>query len=166
MDFKDFKDGLTSLSLVLFIFSLTFMLGSYLLQPYIHLEVGERDFIIILSVINVIFSIYYLGEAMRLEKVFKLEDQHIVKFGRRIGIITLIYSPHFFFLTSLFFTGLHNLQVMMVFLIFAMEGLLLGIVFKEVYDLLFIDEAQLKFDLDRERQMYLGRKDNPIDYEN
>ncbi len=156
MDYKDFKDGLTSLSVFLFIFSITFMIGSILMKPYIALEPLDRDFIVILCIINILFNLYYLAEALRLEKVFKLEDKHVLKFGKRIGIITIIYTPHFFLIISLFFRGFHDLQVMMIFLIFAMEGLLIGLVYKEVYDLLIQEEAQVKFELDKNRKRYLN----------
>ncbi len=45
MDFKDFREGLPSLALLIFIFSLTFVMGSILLRPYINLEI--EDFIYI-----------------------------------------------------------------------------------------------------------------------
>jgi hypothetical protein len=162
MDYKDFKDGLMSLSLVSFIFSVTFLMGVYILQYQTHLSTSDRDFIIILCIINVCFSLYYMLEATRLDKVFKMEDKHVLKFARRIGIITLIYSPHFFFMISLFFIGLHNMHSMMVFLIFMMEGILIGLVFKEVYDLLYVDEAKVKYELDKNRKRYLQRKGKPI----
>ncbi len=167
MDYKDFKDGLASLSFVLFIFSLTLLFGVIILQYQTQLMTSDRNYIIILCSINMIFSTYYTIEAIRLDKVFKLEDKHIFKFGRRIGIITLIYSPHYFFLISLFFLELNNLHLMMVFLIFLMESILITLVFKEVYDLLFVNEAQARQELDKNRQRYLERKEKPrkgIDY--
>ncbi|MHA1274577.1 MAG: hypothetical protein ACTSQS_14225, partial [Promethearchaeota archaeon] len=103
MDLKDFKDGLTSLSLVIFIFSLTFMIGSIVLKPYIALEPIDRDFIVILCIINIIFSFYYLREALIIDKVFKLEEKYILHYAKRILIITIIYSIHFGFFISLLF---------------------------------------------------------------
>ena len=96
MDLKDFKDGLTSLSLVLFVFSLTFMIGSILLKPYIALEPHDRDFIVVLSIINIGFSFYYMREALNIDKIFSLEDKHVERFGKRLGIVTLVYIVHFF----------------------------------------------------------------------
>ena len=118
---------------------------------------SDRNYILILCSINIIFSIYYAIEAIRLDKIFKLEDKHIFRFGRRIGIITLIYFPQYFFITSLLFFELNNLHLMMVFLIFLMESLLFVLVFKEVYDLLFINEAQAREELDKNRKRYLGK---------
>ena len=92
MDFKYFHAGLLSLSVVQFVFSLTLLLGSIILKPFIALEPDERDVIIILTLINLVFSFYYLIEALRLERVFSLEEKHIFKFGRRIGVISLIYT--------------------------------------------------------------------------
>ena len=155
MDYKDFHDGLLSISLIQFVMSLTFLIGSIILKPYIALEPKERDFIVLLTVLNMSFSIYYIIEALRLEKVFKLEDKHVIKFGKRIGIVSLVYLPLYLTFFSLLFLNLHELQVMMVYLNLIIETLLLGVVFKEVYDLLFITEAERKFELEKNRKLYL-----------
>jgi len=155
MDYKNFHDGLLSISLFQFIISLTFLISSIILKPYIALEPKERDFIVFLTVLNMSFSIYYIIEALRLEKVFKLEDKHVIKFGKRIGIVSLVYSPLYFMFFSLLFLNLHELQVMMIYLNLIVETLLLGIVFKEVYDLLFITETERKFELEKNRKLYL-----------
>ena len=158
MDYKYFRDGLISLSAINSIFSFTFLVSSIVLKPYIALEPKERDFIVFLMIVNMIFSIYYLAEALKFEKVFRLEEKHICKFGKRIGIVSLLYSPHFFFLCSLLFLDLHNLQVMMIWLIIIIEILLLGISFKEIYDLLFKEETKRKFEIEQNRKVYLERK--------
>jgi hypothetical protein len=155
MDYKDFHDGLLSISLIQFIISLTFLIGSIVLKPYIALEPKERDFIVILTVLNMSFSIYYIIEALRLEKVFKLEDKHVFKFGKRIGIVSLVYSPLYLIFFSLLFLDLHELQVMIVYLNLIINTMLLGVVFKEIYDLLFITEAERKFELEKNRKLYL-----------
>jgi len=158
MDFKDFREGLLSLALLLFIFSFTFMIGSILLGPYINLEMEDQEFIIILSTINIIFSLYYLLEALRLEKIFKLEDKHIIKFGKRIGIITIFYIFHIFLMGSLLVRELHNLQNMMIILIMILELCLFGVVIKEVYDLVFLEEEQRKLELDQNRRTYIKKE--------
>ena len=162
MDLKDFRDGLMSLSMVLFVFSFTFMIGSILMKPYLHIEPHERDFIVVLMIITFPFCFYYGIEAKKLLDTFKREDEHIIKFAKRIGIINLIYTPHLFVVTSMFFMGFHELQVMMVGLVAFMEALLVGVVFKEVYDLLFLDESIVKFDLEENRKKYLDRNKKPI----
>ena len=155
MDFKDFKDGLTSLALLLFIFSLTLLISSIVLETCIGLEFSERNLIIILCSINILFSFYYLLNALRLEKVFKLENKNVIKFGKRLGIVTLIYIPHLFIFTSLFLRNLNNHEMIMIFLIFIMEIMLIGLVFKEVYDLLFLEEVQRDFELAANRKKYI-----------
>jgi len=157
MDYKYFRDGLFSLSSIQFIFSFTFLVSSIVLKPYIALEPKERDFIVILTIINMIFSIYYLVEALKFEKVFRLEEKHILKFGKRIGIVSVLYSPHIFFLCSLLFFDLHNLQIMMIWIVIIIEILLLGILIKEIYDLLFKDENERKFEIEQNRKVYLER---------
>ncbi|MBY9011469.1 MAG: hypothetical protein KGD70_03765 [Candidatus Lokiarchaeota archaeon] len=158
MDYKYFRDGLISLSTVQFIFSSTFLFSSILLKPYIALEPIERDYIILLTSINMVFSIYYFLEALKFEKVYRLEEKHIRKFGKRIGVISLIYLPHVFLLSSLLFLDLHNLQVMMNWLSLIIESFLLGILFKEIYDLLFKEEAERKFEIEQNRKIYLEGK--------
>ena len=158
MDYKYFRDGLISLSAIQFIFSFTFLVSSIVLKPYIALEPNERDFIVFLTIVNMIFSSYYLVEGLKFEKVFRLEEKHIRKFGKRIGIVAVLYSPHFFFLCSLLFLDLHNLQIMMIWLIIFIEILLLGISIKEIYDLLFKEEAKRKFEIEQNRKVYLERK--------
>ncbi|MHA1508909.1 MAG: hypothetical protein ACTSO6_09435 [Promethearchaeota archaeon] len=147
MDYKYFHDGLLSLSVVQFVFSSTLLLGSIILKPYIALEPDERDYIIILTVINLVFSFYYL-----------IEVQHIFKFGKRIGIISLLYTPHLFVFLSLLIIDLHDLQLMMVILNLIIEALLIGIVFKEVYDILYKEETERKFELEQNRKLYFEKK--------
>ena len=158
MDFKYFHDGLLSLSVVQFVFSSTLLLGSIILKPYIALEPEERDYIIILTVINLVFSFYYLIETLKLESVFSLEEKHIFKFGKRIGIISLLYTPHLFVFLSLLIIDLHDLQLMMVILNLIIETLLIGIVFKEVYDILYKEETERKFELEQNRKLYFEKK--------
>ena len=158
MDYKYFHDGLLSLSVVQFVFSSTLLLGSIILKPYIALEPDERDFIILLALVNLVFSFYYLIEALKLESVFSLEEKHIFKFGKRIGVISLLYTPHLFVFISLLFIDLHDLQLMMVILNLIIETLLLGIVFKEIYDILFKEETERKFELEQNRKLYFEKK--------
>ncbi|MFX1402072.1 MAG: hypothetical protein ACFE8V_12595 [Promethearchaeota archaeon] len=155
MDYKIFRDGLLSLSLVLFFFSFTFLIASIILKPYIALEPFERDFIVVISSVNMIFCLYYLIEVLRLNKIFKLIDKNIVKFGRRIGLISLFFLPNLCLFASLLFIDLHNLQILMTSLIIFVQILLIGLIFKEVYDLLFKNESERKFELEKNRKLYL-----------
>ncbi len=150
------------MALILAFFSITFMIGSYLLQPYIALETAERDLIIILCAINLLFCIYYLWQVVKIEKIFKLENKHIIKFGKNIGIVTILYIPHFFIFTTLFFKNLHNLELLMVVLISFMEALLISVVIKEVYDIVFQEESQRDFELEENRKKYLEKEKKPL----
>ena len=134
------------------------MIGSIVLKPYINLMTHERDLIILLCSINIVFSLYYLWNVLRLEKIFKLENKNIIKFGKRIGIITLFYIPHSFIFASLFFIKLHNLEMIMIFLIFLMEIMIIGLIFKEVYDLLFLEESRRDFEIEANRKKYIERE--------
>ncbi|MFW9988525.1 MAG: hypothetical protein ACFFC3_07705 [Candidatus Odinarchaeota archaeon] len=158
MDLKDFKEGLISLALLLFFFSFTLILLSFILRSYIGLEVQERDFVVILCAVNILFSFYYLLNAIRLEKIFKLENKNVLKFGKTIGIITLIYTFHLLLLTSLFLRNLQDLGIILIFFIFLVEIILIVFVCKEVYDLLFLEKSQRNFELDANRKKYIDKE--------
>ena len=134
------------------------MIGSIVLKPYIGLETQERDFIILLCSINILFSLYYLWNVLRLEKTFKLEKQYIIKFGKKIGIVTIFYVPHAGLFISLFFKDLHNLAVIMIFLIILIETMIIGLIFKEVYDLLFLEESQRDYEIEADRKKYIEKE--------
>ncbi|MFO8018257.1 MAG: hypothetical protein R6U96_06445 [Promethearchaeia archaeon] len=157
MDFKDFFDGLVSLSLVVFIFSLTFMIGSIILKPYIALEPAHMYFIITLCIINLNFAVYYLFEAFQFKKAFPLKDVFLEKVAKRCGLVSVFYLFHLILVLSLFFLGLHNLEVLMVFLLTLMETFLLGLVFKEVYDLLYQPERFRRDELRNNRHRYFNQ---------
>jgi len=144
------------------IFSFTFILGSILLKPYIGLPAKERDFIVILCSINLLFCSYYIREASHLEKTYKLENKNIIKFGKKIGIITLFYFPHLFLFITLLFRDGHNLEMIMVFLIIFIEVLLISVVFKEVYDLVFLEETRRNFEIEENRKKYIEKEKRPL----
>lgn len=138
------------------------MIGTIVLKPYIGILSQERDLIIILCTINILFSIYYFWNAIRLEYIFRLENKIIIKFGKVIGIATSIYLPHAVIFATLFFKNLHNLVMIMVTLIILMEITLIALVFKEVYDLVFLEETRRNFEIEAERKKYLEREKKPI----
>ena len=118
MDFKEFHDGLLSISLIIFIFSITLITSSIVLTPFIGGQSQERDLIIILSSINILFSLYYIWNVIKLEKIFRLEPKNIIRFAKKIGIITLIYLPHVILFIFLLFQNLNNLEFLMIAIIF------------------------------------------------
>ena len=103
-----------------------------------------------------------MWNVLRLEKIFRLENKHIIKFGKTIGIVTLFYIPHFFIFTTLFFKNLHNLELVLVVLISFMEGLLICVVIKEVYDIVFQEESQRDFELEENRKKYMEKEKKPL----
>lgn len=133
------------------------MLGSILLKPYIALEPIEMYYIIILCIINLNFAIYYLLEAFKFKKVFPLEDRLLEKVAKRCVLITFFYTGHFILILSLIFLDLHNLEVMMAFLLMLMEALLIGLVFKETYDILYQPETFRRYELKENRHKYFDQ---------
>ncbi|MHA2037307.1 MAG: hypothetical protein ACW98X_12790 [Promethearchaeota archaeon] len=95
---------------------------------------------------------------LTLEKVFRLEIINIIKFGKRIGIVTCVYIPHLFLFTTLFFRELHNLEIMMVLLITIIEVTLISLVLKEVYDLLLQEESRRFFEIEENRKKYIEKE--------
>ena len=154
MDYIQFRNGFLSAILLLIIFSSTLLISSIILKPYIALEPADRDTIIIISVINIIFCSYWIIEALYLKVIFKLEDKNIIKFGKRIAIVTLFYLPNVIIFCFLFFKDLHNLITMMFFLLLVIKLLLLGIIYKEVYDLVFQNSQDRKLELAQNRKLY------------
>lgn len=154
MDYKDFRNGLFSLSSILALFSTTLLISSIALKPFIALEPADRDLIVIISGINILFSVYCLIEGLYMKNIFKLEEKNIRKFGKRIGIISMLYFPNVIVFCSLFIKELHSLLKMMLFLLLAIKLLLLGIIFKEMYDLVFKNPTNRKFDLEQNHKLY------------
>ncbi|MFX1430441.1 MAG: hypothetical protein ACFFCY_09785 [Promethearchaeota archaeon] len=155
MDFKDFHDGLLSLTLILFMFSITLLIGVIILKPYTGIYTQERNLIVVLCSINIFYSLYYLLNVFKLHKIFSLETKNIIKFAKKIGIITIIYIPHVFVFMSLFFRNLHNLEILMISLLIIMEISLISIVFKEVYDLIFLEKSRRDAEIEKNRKKYI-----------
>ena len=131
------------------------MISSIVLNPFIGGQSEERDLIIILSSINILFSLYYIWNVIKLEKVFSLETKNIIRFAKEIGIITLIYLPHVVLYIFLLFQNLNNLEFLMIVIIIFMEIFLIGVVLKEVYDILFIEESQRDTKIEIDRKKYI-----------
>jgi len=123
-----------------------------------NLKTEDRDFIIFLTTINLIFSLYYLTEGLRLQQILRLDNKHIIKFGKRIAIVSLLYIPQLFLMGSLLFRQLHNLQNLIILLILLLELCLFGVIMKEVYDLLFLEESDRKLELNKNRKMYVEQE--------
>jgi hypothetical protein len=145
-----------------FLFSATLLIGSIVLKPYLGTTTQKRDFIIIFCSINLGFCVYYLWEVKNLERIFKLENKNVVKFGKRIGGITLIYIPHIFTFSLLLFRDLHNLEKIMVILILFLEVLLTILSLKEVYDLVFLEERRRNFEIEENRKKYVEKEKKPL----
>jgi hypothetical protein len=58
---------------------------------------------------------------------------------------------------SLFFRELHNLEVLLILLILIIEMLIIGLVFKESYDLVFLKEARREFEIEENRKKYFEK---------
>ncbi len=131
------------------------MIGSIILKPYIGIQSQERDMIVILCSINILVSLYYLWTVIKLEKIFKLETKNIIKFAKSLGIATLFYIPHVFVFLTLFFKNLHNLEILMISLIILIEILLISVVLKEVYDLVFVESSRRDAEIEADRKKYI-----------
>lgn len=79
-----------------------------------------------------------------------------------MGFATLIHVPHLIIFTTLFLRDLHNLELVMIFLVFLIEIMLVGLVLKEVCDLIFMEESQRDFEIEENRKKYIEREKNPI----
>jgi len=156
MDYREFRNGFLSATIFLAIFSITLLITSIVLKPYTALEPIDRDTIIIICSINLIFCIYWIIEGLNLKNIFKLEDKNIRKFGKRIAIGTVIYLPNFILFCLLFSKELHNLLIMILFLLLVIKLILLGIIVKEVYDLIFQNSEDRNFEFSQNRKLYFN----------
>lgn len=143
-------------------FSLSFLLGSIYLKPYISLNTQLRDYIVILCLFNLFFTSIYFLNAIRLEGVFRLENKHIINYGKKLGVFTLFYIPHFLVFSTLLIIDIHNLERLLAILIIFIEALLIGLILKEVYDLVFVMESKRDFELQKNRQRYIEKEKKPI----
>ena len=159
MDFKDFHDGMFSASLLLIIFSITLIYTSIFLKPYIALEPIARDYFITLSILSLLFASLYLYCSFKVKKIFKLELKNIIKFGKELGVINLLFTPHLVFMVSNFLLELHPLFFFMILLNSFIECILIVIAYVEVYDLVFKNEIERKFEIEQNQKYYFKERD-------
>ena len=53
-------------------------------------------------------------------------------------------------------------KILMIGLIILMELLLIGLNLKEVYDIVFLEESERKFEFEKNRTQYIEKQDKPI----
>ena len=157
MDFKDFHDGLVSSSIMLFLFSTTMIIGAIVFKPYLALEPNDRNLIVIIGAFSMLFSVIHLLAALKVKKIFKLEIKNVVKFVKAIGLLNIIFTPHIFFLLSLLMLNLQVLQTMIILNIIA-EGILLGIIYKEAYDLLLKHDDEREEEFQKNQRLYFENR--------
>ena len=139
MDFKVFHDGLISSSLTLFLFSITMMTGAIVFKPYLALEPNDRNLIVILGAISMVFSVIFFFFGLKTKSVFKLELKNILRFVKILGFINMIFTPHLFFMLFLFTKELQDLQLLIIIMNIFIELILIGLIYKEIIDLFFIE---------------------------
>jgi hypothetical protein len=98
--------------------------------------------IFILCLINFPLSIYFVVESLRIKKIVKLGEHYIINFGRRIGIVALIFIPHIIFFISLMIGDLNEILKIICALLVFFEILLIGLIGKEIYDLFILKERR------------------------
>jgi len=158
MDFKIFHDGLISSSITILLFSTTLMTGAIVFKPYLSLEPNDRNLIVILCVISLIFSVIYFFFGLKTKSVFKLELKNILRFMKLLGFINIIFTPHLFFMLFLFTKGFQNLLILIIFLNVIIEMILIGLVYKEIIDLFFIEESDVKFEIEKNQKLYFKNR--------
>jgi len=154
MDFKIFHDGLISSSITILLFSTTLMTGAIVFKPYLSLEPNDRNLIVILCVISLIFSVIYFFFGLKTKSIFKLELKNILRFMKLLGFINIIFTPHLFFMLFLFTKGFQNLLILIIFLNVIIEMILIGLVYKEIVDLFFKKESDVKFEVKKNQKLY------------
>ena len=158
MDFKVFHDGLISSSLTLLLFSITLMTGAIVFKPYLALEPYDRNLIVILCAISMVFSVIYFIFGLKIKSVFKLELKNILRFVKTLGFINIIFTPHLFFMLFLFTKEIHDLLFLIVIMNIFIELILIGLVYKEIMDLFFRQESEVKFEVEKNQKLYFEKR--------
>ncbi|MHA1454692.1 MAG: hypothetical protein ACTSR5_01735 [Promethearchaeota archaeon] len=147
MDFKVFHDGLISSSLTLLLFSITLMMGAIIFKPYLALEPNDRNLIVILCTISMVFSVIYFFFGLKTKSVFKLELKNILRFVKILGFINIIFTKE-----------LQDLQLLIIILNIFIELILIGLVYKEIIDLFFKQESEVKFEVEKNQKLYFENR--------
>jgi len=158
MDFKVFHDGIVSGSLLLILFSTTLMMGAIVFKPYLALEPDDRNLIVMLCTISMIFSVIYFFFGLKTKSVFKLELKNILRFVKILGFINVIFTPHLFFMLFLFTKEIHDLLFLIVIMNIFIELILIGLVYKEIIDLFFKQESEVKFEVEKNQKLYFDKR--------
>ena len=158
MDFKVFHDGIVSGSLLLILFSTTLMMGAIVFKPYLALEPDDRNLIVMLCTISMIFSVIYFFFGLKTKSVFKLELKNILRFVKILGFINVIFTPHLFFMLFLFTKEIHDLLFLIVIMNIFIELILIGLVYKEIMDLFFRQESEVKFEVEKNQKIYFEKR--------
>jgi len=158
MDFKVFHDGIVSGSLLLILFSTTLMMGAIVFKPYLALEPDDRNLIVMLCTISMIFSVIYFFFGLKTKSVFKLELKNILRFVKIFGFINVIFTPHLFFMLFLFIKEIHDLLFLIVIMNIFIELILIGLVYKEIIDLFFKQESEVKFEVEKNQKLYFDKR--------
>ena len=158
MEFNFFHDGLISSSITLFFFSTTLMMGALFFKPYLALEPEDRNLILILCTINMVFSVVYFLFGLKTKSVFRLELKNILRFMKILGIINIIFTSHLVFMLFLFTIEFQDLVYLMALLNLFMELILIGLVYKEIIDVFFRQESEVKFEIEKNQKLYFENK--------
>ncbi|MCJ7648224.1 MAG: hypothetical protein MUP85_06395 [Candidatus Lokiarchaeota archaeon] len=158
MDFKVFHDGLVSGSLLLILFSTTLMMGAIVFKPYLALEPDDRNLIVMLCAFSMVFSVTYFFFGLKTKSVFKLELKNILRFVKILGFINVIFTPHLFFMLFLFTKEIHDLLFLIVIMNIFIELILIGLVYKEIMDLFFRQESEVKFEVEKNQKLYFEKR--------
>lgn len=128
LDVKEIQEGMVSLSAVILLFSITLIVISILFKPYLVLEPQERDYIVIISAINIPFCIYYLLEGLRISKIRDLHGKNTARFILRAGLVSIFYISHLIFLMGFLFMDVNIIEKVMVFVVAFLEMFIIGLI--------------------------------------
>ncbi|MHA1374941.1 MAG: hypothetical protein ACTSR7_11645, partial [Promethearchaeota archaeon] len=95
---------------------------------------------------------------LKTKSVFKLELKNILRFVKILGFINIIFTPHLFFMLYLFTKELQDLQLLIIILNIFIELILIGLVYKEIIDLFFKQESEVKFEVEKNQKLYFENR--------
>jgi hypothetical protein len=152
MDIKEFRESVISLSCTILILSFGILIGSYFASPYLSLDQFALNFITILSIMNLVFCLFYLIEAQRSKNIFRLEIEFIIRYTRILGVSILLYSPHTISLIFFLFMNMALMEKLIIFTLLVFEILLIYIIIQLVHNIIFVDENTRKANIEKNRR--------------
>lgn len=128
LDLREIQEEIISIAAVILLFSITLIVISILFKPYLVLEPQERDYIVLISGINIPFSLYYIIEGIRITPIRDLHEKYTSKFIIRTVLVSVFYTLHLLFMITILLMDVNLIEKVMVFVVIVLEIFMVGLI--------------------------------------